>query len=120
MPFGASAFELGHHRGVKRWNRAENRWPRLLDHRSYAAGCRPVRKQHRCGAHGHWECYGVAETVGEEHLRGREDDILLLNAQDVAAVGVSCEFQASMDVLHALSGHLSSRTNKARMRIRPC
>ncbi len=118
MTFGLVPSNLRVHRGIKRWHGAENGRPRRSitavtlsgDGRPEAgpSSRRPTsERSSRCRAH-------RRRTFWRRKRRRRRS-----RCSAPARVGVGGEFQAGMDVAHALRPGRSIRTNKARTRIHP-
>ena len=63
---------------------------------------RPSGEQQGRGANRHWECHGVAKTIGKEDLCRRIDKVIFTDPQYLAAIGFRSGTKTAMNMSDAL------------------
>ncbi len=90
------------HRRVQGRHAEEERRPVPGDQLEHGVGRRAVRMEHGLAAHVEREVTGVAEAVGEEQLRRREDAVLLGHLEHLPRVRVAAVHHVVLEVNGAL------------------
>ncbi len=86
---GVVGQRAAHEGGVEGGDPEEQRRPVALEPLAHDVRGRPARLQHGGRAHREREEDGVADAVGEEHLRHREGHVVLGDAEHLPAVGLA-------------------------------
>ena len=102
LPAFARARRVGEDRSVEGRHAEEDRWLLTVEHGEDRLRRRAFIHEDCARAGGHRECQAIAEPVGEEQLRGGEEDVGFGDAENSFAVGCAVAREAGVDVPHAL------------------
>ena len=94
--------QIGQHRRIKRWHAAKDAGLMRTNDVDDRVRRRASIEQHSRRANRHRKGHPVAQAIGKEQFRSREDFILRANLQHLSTIGIRGCAQAGMHMAHAL------------------